>query len=136
MIYKPVFLVVMFVLFIGMNRSNAQTVPCDCLTDIQDAVAVVMALDGCDADGLWEAPKSLTVHLAKLENWCAEGGGVKPWKSKIPNIFEGMLETIADARDGESYTDEFGNEVVVNIPAPGLALEALNDLETLLNGCK
>jgi hypothetical protein len=135
MIYKTLFLV-SFAIFFGMNTSLAQEEPCNCIDEISAAVENVMATSGCDEATLWEAPKALKVHLAKLQNWC--GVQNKPLKSKIPNIVEGMLETIQDAYAGEFFTDPISGEVIViQEPAPECALEALAALEIiLLNGCE
>ena len=93
MFYKTLILV-SFAIFFGMNTALAQEEPCICIDEISAAVENVMATSGCDEAMLWEAPKALQVHLAKLQNWC--GAQNKPLKSKIPNIVEGMLETSMD----------------------------------------
>ena len=135
MIYKTLILV-SFAIFFGMNTALAQEEPCICIDEISAAVENVMATSGCDEAMSWGAPKALQVHLAKLQNWC--GAQNKPLKSKIPNIVEGMLETIQDAYVGEFFTDPLSGDVsVVQEPAPECALEALAALESiLLNGCE
>ena len=135
MIYKTLILL-LFAIFFGMSTGLAQTEPCNCINEISAAVENVMATSGCDEEMLWEAPKSLKVHLAMLQNWCGEKK--KPLKSKIPNIVNGMLETIQDAYNGEFSTDPLTGEVIViQLPAPDCALEALTALESiLLNGCE
>ena len=133
MIYKPFFLIVMFALFIGVNNTSAQ---CECIGDIETAVADVMATSFCDDDGLWEAPHALEVHLKKLQNWC--GDKKKPLKSKVPNIVEGMLETIDEAFAGEGYPNPLNPDetIWIHIPAPPCATGALTTLQgLLLNGC-
>jgi len=139
MIYKPLSLLTLLVFLLGTNVSFAQEEPCDCACDcigaIEEAVTEVMSTSGCDEDLLWEAPHALEVHLKKLQNWC--GPKDKPLKSKVPNIVQGMLETIEDAYAGESYLDPItGLSVVVHVPAPDCALPALGALEDLLElGC-
>ena len=125
MIYKTLCLLVMFTLFLGVNKSNAQ---CDCIEDISAAVEAVMGTSGCDGPGEWKAPKSLEVHLAKLENWC-DNGGVKPWKSKVPNIVQAMLEVIEDAYEGEWNEDL---QEWDEIPAPECAWDELDALISAL----
>ena len=120
-----------FTLMIGIGNVKAQ---CECIDDIATAVEAVMATDACDADMLWEAPHSLEVHLKKLQNWCGDMN--KPLKSKVPNIVEGMLETIQEAYEGEIYVDPLtGTEIVVHVPAPECAIPALQALENLLMAC-
>jgi|GEM_PF-6366947 len=134
MIYKTLSLV-MFTMFFGMNISTAQVGPCSCIDEITVAVDNVMATTGCDEGLLWEAPNALKVHLEKLQNWCGDQN--KPLKSKVPNIVEGMLETIQDAYEGETFTDPLTGEVfVIHYPAPECALEALGALEDILLGCQ
>lgn len=135
MIYKSLGFLMMFVLMMGTSKIHAQEDPCVCVAEIETAVGAVMATSGCDADMLWEAPHALEVHLKKLQNWC--GAQEKPLKSKVPNIVEGMLETIEDAIAGESFVDPLSGETIwLNLPAPECALEALNSLQWVLeNGC-
>lgn len=132
MIYKN-FALLMLTMFFGVNISTAQAESCNSIVEIEAAVAAVMETSGCDDAMLWEAPNALNVHLAKLQNWC--GNQRKPLKSKVPNIVQGMLETIQDAYEGEYFTDPISGElVVVQMPAPDCALEALGQLEELLLG--
>jgi hypothetical protein len=134
MIYKTLSLL-MFTMFFGMNISTAQEGPCSCIDEIVVAVDNVMATTGCDEALLWEAPYALKVHLEKLQNWCGDQN--KPLKSKIPNIVEGMLETIQDAYAGEYFTDILTGELwVISYPAPECAWEALAALEDILMGCQ
>ena len=138
MIYKSLGLLMMFVLMMGTGKTFAQeescNCACDCITEIELAVSDVMETSGC-AGMMWEAPHALEVHLKKLQNWC--GPQDKPLKSKIPNIAEGMLETIEDAFTGESYVDPLTGETIwIQMPAPECAWDALNSLQWILeNGC-
>lgn len=125
----------MLVFLLSANQSKAQNDVCGCIDEISAAVDEVMATSGCDDGMMWEAPHALEVHLAKLENWC--GPKNKPLKSKVPNIVEGMLETIEEAIEGEMYVNPLtGEEIWTEMPAPGCAMEKLSALQSLLeNGC-
>ena len=135
MIYKSLSFLVLLVFLMGANQIKAQEDVCACIDEVSAAVDAVMANSGCDTDGLWEAPHALEVHLKKLQNWC--GPQDKPLKSKVPNIVEGMLETIQEAIDGEYIEDPLTGEVIwIQVPAPDCALDALSNLESLLMyGC-
>lgn len=130
MIYKTILFVAAFTLFFGVNKSNAQ---CDCIEDITLAVQAVMAEDLID--GVWEAPHALEVHLAKLDNWCDKK--VKPLKSKVPNIIEGMLGTISEAYEYDIIVgyDDLGAPITETVIAPQSAVDALDALATLLEAC-
>ena len=122
MIYKTLTLVVMFILFLGVNNSNAQVTFCD----IEEAVGdVYEAADGVD----WNVGNGLNVHLAKLDDWCPGPGK----KSKIPNILEGMEETVLCALAGE---EEIIDGLPVWVDTPEEVKVALEILGALLEGAQ
>ena len=118
MIYKSLFLVVVFALSTLANISSAQTTLCD----IEDAVEAVYEAAGEDYD----VGNSLNVHLEKLQNWC-DKPGLKPFKSKVSNILGAMASNVEERLAEQGYF-ELVDEVEVWVEMPQEVNDALEVL--------
>ena len=118
MIYKSLFLVMVFALSIGANAGSAQTTLCN----IEDAVEAVYDAAGEDYD----VGNSLNVHLEKLQNWC-DKPGFKPFKSKVSNILGAMASNVEERLAEQGYFEMVDDvEVWVDMPEEvNAALEVL-----------
>lgn len=117
--YKTLSLVVMFVLFLGLNESKAQ---CDCIDEISAAVEAVV---NAEADG-WVTPFALTNLVAKLEYLCEGGeyGGLGYTTKEV--IVAKMILVAQRAIDGSCLCP----------PPPDASVEALKALIVVLeNDC-
>lgn len=128
MMYKTLSLIVMFVLFLGVNRSNAQDAqdlpdPCDCICEIGLAVDAVVA---AEADG-WVTPFALTNLVVKLEY--LSGGGVYGGLgfTSIEVIVDKMILVTQRAIVGTCNT---------GVPPPTAVVEALESLLAILLRCE
>lgn len=114
-------------------KNKSYKCPCECIESVADAIDKVMATTQCDLCSVWEAPRDLEDQFENLQNWCNSTD--KPSKAKTPEIIEEMLETIHKTIVGESQTIN-GETIVITVPAPDCAIEALLNLQTLLlYGC-
>lgn len=115
-------LVVLMVLFIGVNQSNAQVEPCECYGEIIDAVDQ-LETDAGDAD--LKIPFCLTFQASRLEDIC-DGTATFPCSAEV--IINRMLTVVDNILTTDwpyCWPDEIPEDVEVQLDA----------LKILLEGC-